>query len=111
MLCLALPACHKVQKLDFQSEFSMSKIIRIFLIFFSLRNKILVAHFLVTSILKLFQMVKSCLIFDQAAKVDKVFRDAHNPGLWLILQDLLKNWVAEGVASDVNEFNEYGCRV
>ena len=32
MLCLALPPRHKVQKLDFQSEFSMSKIIRIFLV-------------------------------------------------------------------------------
>ena len=34
MLCLALPACPKLLTLDFQSEFSMSKIIRIFLIFF-----------------------------------------------------------------------------
>ena len=34
MLCLALPARRKVRKLDFQSEFSMSKIIRISLIFF-----------------------------------------------------------------------------
>ena len=34
MLCLALPARRKVRKLDFQSEFSMSKIIRIFLNFF-----------------------------------------------------------------------------
>jgi len=29
LLCLALPAWRKVQKLDFQSEFSMSKIIQI----------------------------------------------------------------------------------
>ena len=34
MLCLALPARRKVQKLDFQSEFSMSKIIRFSLNFF-----------------------------------------------------------------------------
>ena len=34
MLCLVLPAWRKVRKLDFQSEFSMSKIIRISLIFF-----------------------------------------------------------------------------
>ena len=34
MLCLALPAHRKMRKLDFQSEFSMSKIIRIFLNFF-----------------------------------------------------------------------------
>ena len=37
MLCLALSARRKVWKLDFQSEFSMSKIIRIFLIFFHWR--------------------------------------------------------------------------
>ena len=35
----------KVQKLDFQSQFSMSKIIRIFL-FFSLKNINLEPHFL-----------------------------------------------------------------
>ena len=34
MLCLALPAWRNVRKLDFQSEFSTSKIIRIFLNFF-----------------------------------------------------------------------------
>ena len=34
MLCLASPACRKVRKMDFQSQFSMSKIIRIFLNFF-----------------------------------------------------------------------------
>ena len=34
MLCLALPARRKVLKLDFQSEFPMSKIIQIFLILF-----------------------------------------------------------------------------
>ena len=45
MLCLALQPRQKVQKLDFQKKFSMSKIIRIFLIFFSMKNKILGAHF------------------------------------------------------------------
>ena len=49
-------------------------------------------------------MVKSGLIFDQAAKLGKASRDAYNLGLWLIFQDLLKNWFAEGVASDVNDF-------
>ena len=39
MLCLALPPCLKVQKLHFRSEFSLSKITWIFLIFFSLKNK------------------------------------------------------------------------
>ena len=46
MLCLPLPARRKVRKLDFQSEFSISKIIRIFLNFFSLKNNRLGAHFL-----------------------------------------------------------------
>ena len=59
---------------------------------------------MVTSILKPLQMVKSCPIFDQAAKLGKASRDAYNQGLLLILQDLLKNWVAEGVTSDVNDF-------
>ena len=48
-------------------------------------------------------MVKSCPIVDQAAKLGKAFRDAYNPGFLIILSDPLKNWVAEGVASDVND--------
>ena len=50
-------------------------------------------------------LLKSGPIFDQAAKLGKASRDAYNPGLWLILFDLLKNWVAKGMASDINEFN------
>ena len=46
MLCLALPARLKVRKLDFQSEFSISKIIRIFLNFFSWKNSRFCTHFL-----------------------------------------------------------------
>ena len=38
--------CQKVPKFDFQSQFFMSKIIGIFLIFFSLKNINLGAHFL-----------------------------------------------------------------
>ena len=37
--------CQKVPKFDFQSQFSMSKIIQIFLIFFSLKNTNLGANF------------------------------------------------------------------
>ena len=48
-------------------------------------------------------MVKSGPIFDQAAKLGKAFRDAYNPGLWLILQAHLRNGVAEGVASDPHD--------
>jgi hypothetical protein len=33
-----MASCQKVPKFDFQSQFSLSKIIRIFLIFFSLKN-------------------------------------------------------------------------
>ena len=50
MLCLDFRPCQKVPKLDFQCEFSMLKIIQIFQIFFSMKNKKLGAHFL----LKLF---------------------------------------------------------
>ena len=46
ILCLALQARRKVQKLDFQSEFSMSKIIPISLIFFPLKNNRLDVCFL-----------------------------------------------------------------
>ena len=34
----------------------------------------------------------------------KASQDAYNPGKWLILQALMKYWVAEGIASDVNDF-------
>ena len=40
----------KVPEFDFQSKFSISKIIRIFLIFFPLKNINLGAHFFVTDI-------------------------------------------------------------
>ena len=106
IICLALPARCKVLKLDFQSNYSMSKINRIFLFIFSLRNKILGAHFLLkwsfgNFNFKTTSLLKSGPIFDQAAKLVKAFRDALYPGLWLILQYLLQNWVAD---SDVNDF-------
>ena len=41
-------------KFDFQSQFSISKIIRIFLIFFSLKNIILGAHFLLLTFVENF---------------------------------------------------------
>ena len=56
-------------------------------------------NFLTTLLLKLGQ------IFDEVAKLGKSTQDAYNPGKWLILLALLKNWVAEGIASDVNDFN------
>ena len=42
---------------------------------------------------------------DKLAKPGKASQDAYNPGKWLILYALMKNWVAEGIASDVNYFN------
>ena len=45
-------------------------------------------------------LLKSGLIFDQAAKLGKASRGACNTGLWLILWALLKNGVAGGVASN-----------
>ena len=41
--------------------------------------------------------------FEELAKLGKASQDAYNPGLWLILQDLFKNYVAEGVTFDVND--------
>ena len=40
------------------------------------------------------------------AKLDKASQKAYDPGGWQILQDLLKNWVAECVAFEVNDCNE-----
>ena len=44
---------------------------------------------------------------DELAKPGKASQDAFNPGLWLILLDILKNLVAEGIASYVNDFRLY----
>ena len=90
MLCLALPARHKVQKLDFQSECSMSKIIRFFLNLFSLKNNSLGAHFLLRCFFDHFKFKKTLLlnlgqIFDEVAKLGKSTQDAYNRGGWLIL--------------------------
>ena len=76
--------------MDFQSQFSMSKIIRIFLNFFFIEEYkfrstfLLLAffdkiNFLTTLLLKLGQ------IFDEVAKLGKSTQDAYNPGKWLIL--------------------------
>ena len=42
---------------------------------------------------------------NELAKLGKASQDDYNLGGWLILQDRLKNWVAECVASEVNDFN------
>ena len=44
-------------------------------------------------------------LHDEAAKLCKASLDAYNRGGWLIFKDLLKNWVAEGVSFEVNDFN------
>ena len=90
MLCLALPACRKVRKMDFQSQFSMSKIIGIFLIFFSLKNTNLEAHFLLLAFFDKINFLTTLLlklgqIFDEVAKLGKSTQDAYNWGKWLIL--------------------------
>ena len=91
MLCLALPACRKVRKMDFQSQFSMSKIIRIFLnFFFPLKNTNLEAHFLLLAFFDKINFLTTLLlklgqIFDEVAKLGKSTQEAYNPGKWLIL--------------------------
>ena len=45
--------------------------------------------------------------FWPAAKLGKASRDADNSGLSVILEDLFKNWVAEGVPSNINDFIGY----
>ena len=63
MLCLPLLPRREVPTLHFQSEFSMSKIIQLFLGFFSLENNNLGLHF--------FTKIISGPIFDKAAKLGK----------------------------------------
>ena len=87
---LALPACRKVRKMDFQSQFSMSKIMQIFLNFFSLKNTNLEAHFLLLAFFDKINFLTTLLlklgqIFDEVAKLGKSTQDAYNPGKWLIL--------------------------
>ena len=59
-------------------------------------------------------LLKSGLLFDEAAKLGKATRNAYNLGGRLILLALLKNRVAEGVASyshdttpQISSFDEY----
>ena len=58
---------------------------------------------MVTSILKPLYLLRSCLIFDEAAKLCKQCKDAYNWGGWLILKDLLNEWVTEGIASNSHD--------
>ena len=51
--------------------------------------------------------LKSLQILDKMAKLGKSNQDAHNPGKWLILEALLKNGVAEVVASDSHDTNPH----
>ena len=44
---------------------------------------------------------------NEAAKIAKASRNAYNQEGWIIQQDLSKNWVAKGVASEVNNFTNY----
>ena len=89
MLCLALRACRKVRKMDFQSQFSMSNIIQIFL-FFSLKNINLDMHFLLLTFFDIinffsFLLMKLGQIFDEVAKLGLSAQVVYIPGTWLIL--------------------------
>ena len=75
---------------DFQSQFSVSKIIRIFLNFFLLKNTNLEAHFLLLALFDKINFLTILLlklgqIFDEVAKLGKSTQDAYNPRKWLIL--------------------------
>ena len=48
--------------------------------------------------------------FDTSRRGRKAFQDAYYQGGWLILQVLLNNWVAEGVASEVNDWRNFARR-
>ena len=42
---------------------------------------------------------------NKLAKLGKASRDAYNQEGWLISSDHLKNWIVEGVASEVNDYH------
>ena len=43
-------------------------------------------------------------LFDEAAKLGKASEDVFNGGGGLIMEDFLNEWVAKGVASNLNDF-------
>ena len=45
-------------------------------------------------------------LFAEAAKLGKTSEDAYNRGRWLVLKDLLNEWVANGVVSDPHDFTK-----
>ena len=92
----------------FKVNFLYQKLSESFSIFFSLKNTNLGAHFLLLTLFDNINFSTTLLlklgqIFDEVAKLGKSTQDAHNPGKWLILLALLKNGVAEGVASDPHD--------
>ena len=100
------------QNLTFKVNFLCQKSSESFSIFFSLKNTNLGAHFLLLTLFDNINFSTTLLlklgqIFDEVAKLGKSTQDTYNRGWWLILWDLLKNWVAKGVASDVNDFTTY----
>ena len=46
--------------------------------------------------------------FDKEAKLGKTSGYTYNQGGWLILWDLLNEWIDKGVASNINDFNCVG---
>ena len=64
--------------------------------------------FFITSTKKNF-ITKIRPIFDELAKPGKSTQDTYNRGGWLILEALLKNGVAEGVASESHDTKYLGC--
>ena len=85
MFCLALPPCQKVPQLTFKVKNVKNH-----------RN---------LSISKPLYLLKSWLIFDEGAKLYKTSKHGYNWGGRLILDELLNERVAEGVASNINKFN------
>ena len=73
-----------------------------------MKNKNLEAHFSLIFFgnlnFKTTSILKAGPILEEAAKLGKATWDAYNLGGWLILEALLKNWVAKGVASKIHDF-------
>ena len=85
-----MESCQKVPKFDFQSQFSKSKIIWIFLIFFSLKNTNSGPHFLllIKSIFKSLYLKKWCPIFDSSLIILNSKFNHFLWGCWFLCKNL-----------------------
>ena len=81
----------KAPKFDIQSQFSMSKIVQNFLIFFSFKNSRAHWHFLMKSNFRLLYLLKWCPIFDSSPIIQNSNSISYKSGRWKENKEI---WIA-----------------